>query len=261
MRHILIAILTITYGIATAAQTDIVEQADSAYIADDFTQAAQLYQTIINHYGPTPQRYHNLGNALWRAGQTGKAIVAYERGLRLNPADADLKANLEYVNSRLTDRTGATGTTLSRLTDTIVTTTTPDTWAILALITFILTLTGLALYIFTGKIALRKTGFFGALGAICLCITFTLLAFRAASISKATDKAIIIVPSVILSTAPRTPIDRSGEAMLLHEGTRLEIIDSVSTRTPADTIPTVWLDVAADNEHRAWIPRTAVEII
>ena len=65
--------------------------------------------------------------------------------------------------------------------------------------------------------------------------------------------------SDILSTSPREPKDRSEEAMLLHEGTRVRILDSVAA--PGDTTGLKWYDVSIDNHHRAWIKSTDVEII
>ncbi len=53
--------------------------------------------------------------------------------------------------------------------------------------------------------------------------------------------------------------DRDQEAMLLHEGTRVQILDSV--RSTSDSISTLWYDVQVDNAHRAWINAAAVEKI
>ncbi len=47
--------------------------------------------------------------------------------------------------------------------------------------------------------------------------------------------------------------------MLLHEGTRVEILDSVKSTT--DSINSLWYDVQVDNTHRAWINAAAVEKI
>ncbi|WP_300859193.1 hypothetical protein [uncultured Duncaniella sp.] len=47
--------------------------------------------------------------------------------------------------------------------------------------------------------------------------------------------------------------------MLLHEGTRVEILDSV--RSTTDSINSLWYDVQVDNAHRAWINAAAVEKI
>src|SRR5262249_60282743 len=43
--------------------------------------------------------YFNLGNAYLKAGQTGRAILAYERARRLAPGDPDLRANLTFARS------------------------------------------------------------------------------------------------------------------------------------------------------------------
>lgn len=83
-----------------------------------------------------------------------------------------------------------------------------------------------------------------------VCIFF---AFRSAANALADDVAIVTAPSTILSTVPRTPTDRSQEAMLLHEGTRVMILDSVSSTSARDSVRSVWYDVEVDNAHRAWI--------
>ncbi|MDE6509340.1 MAG: hypothetical protein K2K99_03960, partial [Muribaculaceae bacterium] len=69
-----------------------------------------------------------------------------------------------------------------------------------------------------------------------------------------------IKPSVILSTTPRQPKDRSEEAFLLHEGTPVMLLDSISE--PSDPTGRLkWYDVKVDNSHRAWIQSDAIEKI
>jgi tetratricopeptide (TPR) repeat protein len=40
---------------------------------------------------------YNLANSFAQSGQTGKAILNYERALRLSPSDSDISGNLELV--------------------------------------------------------------------------------------------------------------------------------------------------------------------
>jgi len=44
--------------------------------------------------------YFNLGNAYFKAGERGKAILNYERARRLIPRDPDVQANLAYAQSQ-----------------------------------------------------------------------------------------------------------------------------------------------------------------
>lgn len=45
--------------------------------------------------------YHNLGNACLLAGKLAEAIYNYHRGLRLDPNDAGLQANLDYARAKV----------------------------------------------------------------------------------------------------------------------------------------------------------------
>lgn len=255
---ILLFIFAATLGMSVSAQS-LTEQADSAYTSDEFELAAKLYSDAVSENGTSPEILYNLGNCYYRLGKPGKAVLMYERALRLDPTFEDAKENLAFVNSLTTDRPGERGTFFENALDSISLKMTSDTWAWIAFAFFALTIAGVCLYIFSANIPLRKTGFFGGFLSILLCGITLFFAWRCASICSADNVAIITKPSTILSTAPRTPSDRSLEAMLLHEGTKVMILDSVENRT--DSVPTLWLDVEVDNSHRAWINAADVERI
>ena len=106
---------------------------------------------------------------------------------------------------------------------------------------------------------MRKFGFFGGIVLLFATIISAILSVHGANISTTNRFAIIISPSSLLSTSPREPKDRTEEAMLLHEGTKVEILDSISAQN--DTTGLKWFDVQVDNAHRAWIKSSDVERI
>lgn len=241
------------------AESQVIATADSAYMADEYNRAAELYLKAISEEGPSSKLYYNLGNSYYRMGELGKSILAYERSLRLDPTDQDTRDNLAFVNARITDRPGERGTFLGNSLDATASAMKSDTWAWIAFGTFLLTVTGVLTYLFAGAIGLRKIGFFGGIVTFILCAVSIFFAIRSAANAISDDAAIVTAPSTILSTAPRTPRDRSQEAMLLHEGTRVSILDSVKSTT--DSVQSVWYDVQVDNTHRAWINAMDVEKI
>lgn len=234
-----------------------VAEADSAYVNDDFLTAAQLYQEALDSLGPSADRYYNLGNSYYRAGLTGMAIVSYERALRLDPANSDIRDNLQFVNSRITDRIDSRESLIGSATNRIATSAHPDTWAWVAICCFVLALAGVGVYFTVNSVVLRKVGFFGAGILLVLCVLANILAWRSLKIAIGHNSAIVVSPSVILSTTPRQPKDRTEEAMLLHEGTKLQILDSI----PGSGNDRMWYDVKVDDSHRAWISSAAIEII
>lgn len=247
IRYILVVFATF---LALAGRASaITEQADSAYTAGQYDRAIELYQKAVDTDGPSATLYYNLGNAHYRQKHNGKAILYYESALRLDPTMKDARANLEFLNSRITDRPGERGTFIGNALDAFANRAASNSWAWIAFGLFCLTVAGICVYIFADAVTLRKAGFFGSLVTLVATLITLFFAIRAANIAQADNIAIITSESTILSTSPRHPVDRNEEAMLLHEGTRLEILDSV--KNPSDS--TLWLEVQVDNTHRAWI--------
>ena len=73
------------------------KQANTAYQKGDFQEAIQLYQQLIDAGYVGGNLFYNRGNAYYKLGMKGKAILYYERAKRLIPGDADLRANLNYA--------------------------------------------------------------------------------------------------------------------------------------------------------------------
>lgn len=77
------------------------EKANQLYQQGNFKEAAKAYQELISASGSSAALFYNLGNSLFRAGETGQAILFYERALRFAPRDPDIRANLAHVRGLL----------------------------------------------------------------------------------------------------------------------------------------------------------------
>ena len=62
------------------------------------------YRGLLRYQIQDPTLEYNLGNAEFRLGHLGAAILHYERARRLEPTDPDIRANLEYAQSFRFDR-------------------------------------------------------------------------------------------------------------------------------------------------------------
>ncbi len=69
-----------------------------AYAAGRFEEAAAAFRRATRA-GWSPGVLHNLGNAEWRLGNPGEAILAWERALWLSPRSRDARAGLRYARS------------------------------------------------------------------------------------------------------------------------------------------------------------------
>lgn len=74
------------------------------YHAGDYKASIDRFLKITDAGINSDILFYNLGNAYLKNGDLGYAILWYERGLRINPEDPDLKFNHEYALSQIKDQ-------------------------------------------------------------------------------------------------------------------------------------------------------------
>jgi len=79
-------------------------EANRLYEAGQFSEAAAAYQTLADAGVVDGLLYYNLGNAYFKAGDLGRAILNYRRAGRLLPRDPDIASNLQLARAQTQDR-------------------------------------------------------------------------------------------------------------------------------------------------------------
>ena len=105
-RILVLAMLALVPGaVAVAEGPDaIFDRANEAYAAGRYSEALDGYRELARLGVEDPRLEYNLGNALFKAGRIGPAILHWERARKLDSTDRDIAANLAYVRSLLEDR-------------------------------------------------------------------------------------------------------------------------------------------------------------
>lgn len=83
--------------LAADAPETLFQQAAQAYDENRYDEAITLYEQLLREGLRSPELYYNLGNAYYRSGDIGRAVLGYKRALVLAPRDADARHNLEFV--------------------------------------------------------------------------------------------------------------------------------------------------------------------
>jgi len=91
-------------GTSTASPEVFFSQGNEAYSKGDYETAERAYQQILSRGIQNSHVYYNLANVCFRQNQIGRAILFYEKALRLDPADLDARENLKYAELRIRDR-------------------------------------------------------------------------------------------------------------------------------------------------------------
>ncbi len=77
-----------------------VQAGDSAYQRGDFARARDEYRAAVDSGVDGARVLYDLGNALYRTGEIGRAIACYQRAARLAPRDEDVRTNLARALAR-----------------------------------------------------------------------------------------------------------------------------------------------------------------
>lgn len=92
-------------GAAAPLDTEkIWNDANTAYVNADYPAATEGYERLLGEGYESAQLYLNLGNAYFKRGMNGRAILNYRKALRLAPGDEDIRYNLSIAEARTQDR-------------------------------------------------------------------------------------------------------------------------------------------------------------
>lgn len=77
--------------------------ANHLYESGQYQQAAQAYQQLVDQGFSDSVLFYNLGNAYFKQGDYGRAILNYRRAELLAPRDADIATNLNLARTQIVD--------------------------------------------------------------------------------------------------------------------------------------------------------------
>ncbi len=215
--------------------------ANRLYAEGRFSDAANLYETILQHGGASSALLFNAGNAAFKAGHLGKAIAAYRQAQLLTPRDAELRANLAFVRNQVQ------GATLreSRWQNWINTLTLNEGtlltmiffWAMFALFAFRQIKPALASKLRTAtRLAVALTIFSGAV-----------LALQAANRFNAS----IAIVTAADATARSGPFDEAQSVFSARDGAELKVLDQHDD----------WVQVVNNAGKIGWLNRKQVAVL
>lgn len=225
------------------------DTANTAYINGRYDAAIEGYQRILSRGLYSAKLYYNLANASFKAGRTGRAILFYHRALRLDPGNEDIRYNLQVAEKSTKDHIEAVPEFFLRSWMRALRHTLSGTaWSVLSLLSLAAMLALVLFYLLARRIALRKTGFYGMLAALCLFAVTT--AFAVAQRRELTDARTAIVMAASASVKS-SPDGGATDLFVLHEGTPVKITGSLGD----------WREIVIADGNKGWIEAARIETI
>ncbi len=225
------------------------DQANTAYINADYRRAIELYHAIENQDLASAKLYYNTGNAYFRDGKIGQAILYYNKALNLAPGDPDIRYNLDVANSYTKDHIQSVPEFFAhKWVRSVRQTLSGNAWGILSVIFLAVMLFSTMVYLLVRIPLFRKIGFFTAIAALFLFIVSTSFAVVERRHYISPSDAIVMNAAVSVKASP----DKTGtDLFVLHEGTKV----SVGNRMDS------WVEITISDGKKGWIESKAIAMI
>ena len=226
------------------------QKANAAYSNGNWNDAIKDYGMIASLGIENAQLYYNLGNANFKAGNLPEAILNYERALKIDPSYADARYNLEFASTQTQDRIEAVPEfILKTWTRKVCYLLGSDQWAIIFLVGLALLCSMILLFFLSPSTAGKRTGFI--LAIVLLLFDGAALGFSLHQKNdySVRDEAIVMSPVISAKSSP----SQSGnmDLFVLHEGTKVTVIDTVGD----------WYNISISDGRQGWVRASDLEVI
>ena len=222
-----------------AAEDPAFAKANQAYSEGRFQEAVDGYQGLIDSRRWHANLCYNLGNAWFRLGDFGKAILNYERALALDPHHPEASANLRLAR----DEARALELRKDRV-EKYAAMATPTQFAVAAAIAFWFVLFALTRLFFSPRRSASRMALIA-----CALVVFALSVYALYTLENgAQGRALAIVTGKDIEARLATA-DNASSILTLPAGSEVKVLSQRGD----------WVYAALPNEQRGWIPARAVE--
>ena len=199
--------------------------ATDAYNEGDYEKAIALYDQIIDQGEHSAALYFNLGNSYYKLNQIAPSIYYYEKALLLKPEDSEIKTNLSYAQNMTLDAIEVLPETgISKIYQRITGRMSFDQWAFTSVVFMVLFVLAYLAFYFLRYATQKRIAFISSLTFLMVSAISLIFAFMQYTQFSAEQPAIVFSEEVSVKSEPN---ERSGEAFLLHEGTKVNVLEQL----------------------------------
>ena len=245
----LIAIIIFSNAAFASEADDLMNAGNSYYQQKQYEKAIDTYQKVIQMGYEGVSLFYNLGDAYYREGKIGYAILYFEKAHRLAPGDNDVNHNLVIANTKTVDKINTMPQFfLFQWWESLLAFFTLTGWVYLAYIFYIALLASIGFYFFAKRPRFQRYSFFtGLTSLVLLVITASLLIIKL-NRELNIKNAIIVESSAAVKLSPDPT---SNDAFIIHEGLKVREEDHVDN----------WVKIRLQDGKEGWLPKEDVRTI
>ncbi|WP_299223081.1 tetratricopeptide repeat protein [uncultured Psychroserpens sp.] len=249
MKQLIYIVAFLLSGLLYAQNSQVFEEANALYNNANYTEALEKYNTILETEVHSAELYYNIANAHYKLNHIAPSIYYYEKALLLKPNDKDIKNNIAFARNMTVDAIDTVPEVgLTKLIKNVTNLMGFDAWgktAIILVICFVLLFIS---YYFTYSTAKKRIAFVSSLACLMLALIALAFAFHKFQLVKKDQPAIVFAQEAKIKSEPNL---RSTESFILHEGTKVQVLDTVDN----------WKKIKLSDGKTGWVMNDDIRIL
>ena len=235
--------------IASVQNESLFQEGNTLYSNGKYYEAIERYDEVLNSGYHSAEVYFNIGNAHYKLNRIAPSIYYYEKALQLAPDDKEILNNLSFAQNMTIDAIETVPEIgISRFLRNTINTFSFDTWAYLSVSFMILFIILFMAYYFTSLTGKKRFTFVTSIISVFLTLLFLSFAFKKQTMDNKDNPAIIFSKEAMVRTDPNL----SGEeAFRLHEGTKVQVIDTINN----------WAEILLVDGKTGWIITDNIKLL
>ncbi|MFO7721367.1 MAG: tetratricopeptide repeat protein [Gillisia sp.] len=225
------------------------EKANADYNEGNYQEALENYQQILSNGETSAALYFNLANTHYKLNNIAPSVYYYEKALQLKPKDEDIRNNLEFARKMVIDDIEEVPETgLAKMVKNTISKLSFDGWAWMAIICSVIFAIFFLLYYFSAGTKFKRLFFGVSILFLIVSIGSVGFAYQQQASIQNSQYAIIFAEEVPVRSEPNL---RSDELFLLHEGTKLKVLETFQD----------WIKLELSSGAQGWITKNEVRLL
>ena len=241
MKKILFLLLVIANSISGQNADSLFVSANELYRNGAFEEAIKKYKEIETLDSVSSELFLNLGNAHYKLNKVGPTIFYYEKALKLDPLNTDVKNNLIFAQRLALDNIKEVPKTIfQKFNSTYLQKLSYNEWAIVVVLFSFLTAILFLLFYFGYSPTKKRIYFSTSLFSFILLLFVVFITYNQYNQAKNKKEAIVFAEKTAIRNAPTL---NSEEVFILHEGAKVIVLDAIDN----------WKKIKLADGKQGWI--------
>lgn len=249
MKKILFLLLMIANSLVAQNAEELFNSANDLYKNNMLEEAIEMYKKIESQGLVSSELYYNLGNAYYKLNKVGPSIYYYEKALKINPLNEDVKNNLVFAKRLALDNIEELPQSIfQKFNKNYLQKLSYNQWAIVVIVFSFLGSLLFLLFYFANSPSKKRFYFATSiLSFILIIISFT-ITYNQYTLSKNNKEAIVFAEKTEVRNAPTF---NSEEVFTLHEGTKVTVLDEIDN----------WKKIKLSDGKLGWIIADEIKLL